>query len=134
MLFKGQLYLKCLLSPYCHQGKMKHLTKGYQFNYFLPHSFSNFKEDRNLLWILLKCRFRISRFRERLEPLYLILYFNWKIKNLTSMQKTWDWSLGWEDPLEKEMTTHSSIIAWRIPRTEAGYSPWGWNNWTWLKD
>ena len=32
--------------------------------------------------------------------------------------KTWVWSLGWEDPLEKEMATHSSILAWRIPRTE----------------
>ena len=34
-------------------------------------------------------------------------------------------SLGWEDPLEKEMATHSSIHAWRIPWTEVGYSPWG---------
>ena len=36
-------------------------------------------------------------------------------------------SLGWEDPLEKEMATHSSILAWRIPWTEepAGYSSWG---------
>ena len=30
----------------------------------------------------------------------------------------WVWSLGWEDPLEKEMATHSSILAWRIPWTE----------------
>ena len=36
-------------------------------------------------------------------------------------------SLGWEDALEKEMATHSSILAWRMPGTEepAGYSPWG---------
>ena len=34
------------------------------------------------------------------------------------MQETWIWSLGWEDPLEKEMETHSSILAWRIPWTE----------------
>ena len=33
-------------------------------------------------------------------------------------QETWVWSLGWEDPLEKEMATHSSILAWRIPWTE----------------
>ena len=36
--------------------------------------------------------------------------------------------LGWEDPLEKEMATHPSILAWEIPWTErslAGYSPWG---------
>ena len=35
-------------------------------------------------------------------------------------------SLGWEDPLEEEMETHSSILAWETPRTEeTGYSPWG---------
>ena len=42
------------------------------------------------------------------------------------MQKIWVQSLGHVDPLEKEMATHSSILAWRIPRTEepVGYSPW----------
>ena len=40
------------------------------------------------------------------------------IKNLPVMQETWDWSLGQEVPLEKEMVTHSSILAWRIPWTE----------------
>ena len=34
------------------------------------------------------------------------------------MWGTWVQSLGWEDPLEEEMATHSSILAWRIPRTE----------------
>ena len=41
-------------------------------------------------------------------------------------QKTWVQSLSWEDPLEKEMATHSSILAWKIPWTEKrileGYS------------
>ena len=40
------------------------------------------------------------------------------VKNLLAMQKTWVRSLGWEDPLEKGMATHSSILAWRIPWTE----------------
>ena len=40
------------------------------------------------------------------------------IKNLPAMQETWVWSLGWEDPRKKEMVTHSSIPAWRIPWTE----------------
>ena len=40
------------------------------------------------------------------------------IKLLPAMWETWVWSLGWEDPLEKEMATHSSILAWRIPWTE----------------
>ena len=39
------------------------------------------------------------------------------VKNLTAVQETWVRSLGWEDPLEKEMATHSSILAWRIPWT-----------------
>ena len=41
-----------------------------------------------------------------------------KVKNSPVMQETWVQSLGWEDPLEKEMATHSSILAWRIPWTE----------------
>ena len=43
------------------------------------------------------------------------------------MQETWVTSLGWEDPLEEGMATHSSILAWRIPWTNSlvGYSPWG---------
>ena len=39
-------------------------------------------------------------------------------KNLPAMQKMQVQYLGWKDPLEKEMATHSSILAWRIPRTE----------------
>ena len=40
------------------------------------------------------------------------------VKNLPAVQKTWVQSLVWEDLLEKEMATHSSILAWRIPWTE----------------
>ena len=40
------------------------------------------------------------------------------VRNLPAMQETWIQSLGWEDPLEKGMATHSSILAWRIPWTE----------------
>ena len=40
------------------------------------------------------------------------------VKNLPAMQETWVRSLGQEDLLEKKMTTHSSILAWRIPWTE----------------
>ena len=52
-----------------------------------------------------------------------------RLKHLPEMQETWVRSLGWEDPPEKEMATHSSIVAWRIPWREEpgrlGYSPWG---------
>ena len=40
------------------------------------------------------------------------------VKNMPAMHETWVQSLGWEDSLEKEMATHSSILAWRIPWTE----------------
>ena len=40
------------------------------------------------------------------------------VKKPSAMQKMWVQSLGWEDPLEKEMVTHSSILAWEIPWTE----------------
>ena len=40
------------------------------------------------------------------------------VKNPSAMLETWVQSLGWEDPLEEEMATHSSILAWRIPCTE----------------
>ena len=40
------------------------------------------------------------------------------VKNLPAVQETQVRSLGWEDPLEKGMATHSSVLAWRIPWTE----------------
>ena len=40
------------------------------------------------------------------------------VKNLPAMQETWIQSLGWEDRLEKEMATHSRILAWKSPWTE----------------
>ena len=49
------------------------------------------------------------------------LEFSWTslvaqlVKSLPAMQETWVGSLGWEDPLEKGMATHSSILVWRIP-------------------
>ena len=49
------------------------------------------------------------------------------VKRLPAMRETWFRSLGQEDPLEKEMATHSSTLAWRVPWTEelVSYSPWG---------
>ena len=40
------------------------------------------------------------------------------VKRLPAMQETWVRTLGWEDPLEKEMATHCSTLAWKIPWTE----------------
>ena len=50
------------------------------------------------------------------------------VKCLSKMRETWVPSLGWEDSLEKEMTTHSSTLALKISWMEelgAGYCPWG---------
>ena len=50
------------------------------------------------------------------------------VKNLSAMQEIWVPLLGGEDPLEKGMATHPSILSWRIPWTQKPgglYSPWG---------
>ena len=55
------------------------------------------------------------------EGIDYLLQYSWAslvahlVKNLPAMQETWVQSLGWEDPLEKEKATHSSILAWRMP-------------------
>ena len=59
------------------------------------------------------------------------------VKSLPAMQETWVWSLGQEDPLKKEMATHSNILAWTIPWTEEpeGLQFMGsQRGWTWLSD
>ena len=62
------------------------------------------------------------------------------VKRLPEVQETWVRSLGWEVPLEKEMATHSSTLAWKTPRTEEPgglYSPWGCKEsdvtWIWIR-
>ena len=59
------------------------------------------------------------------------------VKNLPAMRETWIWSLGWEDPLEKDMATHSGTPAWRILMDREAW--WATVNgvaksWTWLSD
>ena len=44
-----------------------------------------------------------------------------KIKNLPEMWETWVRALGWEDPLEKGMATHSSVLSWRIPMDKGAW-------------
>ena len=47
------------------------------------------------------------------------------VKNLPAVQETWIQSLGWEDPPEKEMASHSNILAWEIPWSLVGCTLWG---------
>ena len=68
----------------------------------------------------------------RLDPCSLMDH---TVKNLPEIQETQVWSLGQEDPLEKGMATHSSILAWRIPWTEEpGGLPWSLKSQTRLSD
>ena len=58
------------------------------------------------------------------------------VKNLPAVQETGVRFLGWEDPLEKEMAAHSSILPGESHRQRslAGYSPWSRRSWTRLRD
>ena len=58
------------------------------------------------------------------------------VKNLPAMWKTWVWPLGWEDPVNAGMATHSSIVAWNIPWTEdsGGVQTMGLQSQAWLRD
>ena len=55
---------------------------------------------------------------ENMKSSYYLTKVAQMVKNLPAMCETWVQSLGWEDPLEEGMATHSSILAWRIPWTE----------------
>ena len=78
------------------------------------------------IWFMKLCVFLSQGFR-----ILLICVFTWAplvaqmVNHLPAMWETWVWSLGWEDPLEKEMATHSSTLVWKIPwmGSLVGYSP-----------
>ena len=61
------------------------------------------------------------------ERISYLLQYSWAslvaqtVKNMPTMQETWARSLGWEDPLEEGMATHSSINAWRIPMNRGAW-------------
>ena len=61
---------------------------------------------------------RISRTQDNSRLRLRVSLVAQMVKNLTLMQETWVRSLGWEDPLEKEVATHFHILAWEIPWTE----------------
>ena len=62
---------------------------------------------------------KISWIRDRLPtPVFLASLMAQMVKNLPAMGETWVRSLGWENPMEEDMATHSSILAGRMPWTE----------------
>ena len=71
--------------------------------------------DHNKLWKILKEMEILDHLTCLLRNLYAVAQ---RVKHLLAMQETGVQSLGREDPLKKEMATHSSILAWKIPQTE----------------
>ena len=69
------------------------------------------------LLLIIKCHHLASRISVSYHS-YWPSRITQLVKNLPAMQETQLQSLGWKDPLEKEMTTHSSILAWKSPWTE----------------
>ena len=61
---------------------------------------------------------RVAKSQTRLSDFHKRFLVAQLVKNLPAVQETWVQFLGQEDPLEKEMAIHSSILAWRIPWTE----------------
>ena len=71
---------------------------------------------QELNWNLLHCRQIPYQLIYQESHVYVLV--TQTVKTLPAMRETWVWSLGQEDPLEKGMATHSSILAWEIPWTE----------------
>ena len=71
--------------------------------------------DANYLWAKLSFRTLFSLLLNKSQGDSLVAQM---VKPLSAMRETWVWSLGWDDPLEKETAAHSSTLAWKIPWTE----------------
>ena len=85
--------------------------------YLQKHSFIQFSWNFLLFvaWLSLNVRCFSNLISPTLRMTSLVAQM---VKRLSTMWEIWVWSLGWEDSLEKEMATHSSTIAWKIPWTE----------------
>ena len=111
-------FVRCILDTTCHHGRSE-FKRGNCSVFPGPKvpplntsiSDNKFVRIARLLWYFVFCIEASSHFRTS--------FVAHAIKNMPAMQETWvQTSLGWEDPLEKGVETHSSILAWRIPQTE----------------
>ena len=126
-----------------HNGFLE-VRLGHQFQHWIwmeSHWYRRGKKKKILLclsglfWVLIPCCLHPLIFNKNIKTSQLCSVYTGAslvaqlVKNLPAMQETWVWSLGWEDPLEKGMATHSTTLTWRIPWTEdlVGYSPWDCN-------
>ena len=92
---------KYFLTIYCGPGTVLNYTHAHTHIYI----YNCTKAYKHTYITILKC-------------IYIYIHFIVYIKNLPAMQETQVWSLGWEDPLEKEMASHSSVLGWKISWTE----------------
>ena len=121
VLLPAQCFSWCTYSAYKLNNGWQYTALMYSFSYFqsvvpypillLPDLHTGFSRGRSgglvfpsLCWG-----------KKQVEKLWLQSNFAQMVKNLPAMQETWVQSLGWEDPLEENMATHCSILAWRIP-------------------
>ena len=113
-------HLCCLISKLC-------LTLCHSMDCSLPGSpVHGIFQARVLEWVATSYSRRSSQPRDQTCVSCISCIGRW-VKRLSTMWETQVQSLGWEDPLEKEMAIHSSTIAWKIhgQRSLVGYSPWG---------
>ena len=87
------------------------------FPTYLPWNDGTKSHDLSFWMLSFKPAFSLSSFT-LIKRLFSSSSVAQRIKRLPAIRETWVRSLGWEDPLEKEVATHSSILAWRIPWTE----------------
>ena len=113
------------LSTQTHQWFQHHLLKNNQNKTIISSIYpGTFYENQLTIYVWIYFWTHYSNPLICMSILLLILYYleaslvAQRLKRLPAMQETWVLSLGWEDPLEKEMAPHSSILVWRIPWTE----------------
>ena len=92
---------------------------------------------RTLLMTSLILKTVLSKVENYIYQMLLCALVAQSVKDPPAMWETWVWSLGWDDPLEESMATHSSIFTWRIPMDRGA---WGatvhgiTKSWRWLSD
>ena len=127
------LYNGTVNRQYCSFGKS---TKYWQSpvkwcDYYILSTKTNWRPPKVSFRQILPnnwCNQNVSKFRNNYQKrihyihMYLCMYMGFPggsvVKNLSAVQEVWVRFLGWEDPLEEGMATHSSTLAWRIPWTE----------------
>ena len=120
-VFLEDVFVKSTLSRYL--DIITKLTLALPFSHAIiytpmhTHTWHSQIQDKLVFWMLkIKCPENV--FQEVHYYCLLLFLVAQSVKNLSAVQETRVWFLGWEDPLEKEMATHSSILAWKISWTE----------------